>query len=142
MVEFDTLILQFDEKGEKTGWSYIDIPADIAQQLKPDNKQSFRVKGMFDGLAVSGLAMIPMGEGNFIIALKADIRKAIRKNAGAMLHVKLELHDDFKVDFPADLQACFDFEPETLDFFNSLPGSHRNYFINWINDAKTAENRE
>jgi uncharacterized protein YdeI (YjbR/CyaY-like superfamily) len=39
------------------------------------------------------------------------------------------------------LQECFDFEPEAWGFFNSLPGSHRNYFIKWINDAKTAETR-
>ena len=31
--------------GEKTGWSYIEIPAAIAQQLKPNYKKSFRVKG-------------------------------------------------------------------------------------------------
>ena len=141
MIEFDALILQFDEQGEKTGWSYIDIPADLAQQMKPGNKKSFRVKGMLDGLAVSGLALMRMGEGNFIMALKADIRKALRKNAGAMLHVKLEADNDFKVEMPADLQECFDFEPATWDFFNSLPGSHRNYFIKWINEAKTAETR-
>jgi hypothetical protein len=141
MVEFDTIILQFDEQGEKTGWSYIEIPADLAQQLKPGNKKSFRVKGMLDGLAVSGLALMPMGEGNFILALKADIRKALRKNAGAMLHVKLEPHDDFKIEMPDDLKECMDFEPEAWDFFNSLPGSHRNYFIKWINEAKTSETR-
>jgi hypothetical protein len=141
MVEFDTTILQFDEQGEKTGWSYIEIPADIAQQMKPGNKQSFRVKGMLDGLAVSGLALMPMGEGNFILALKADIRKALRKNAGAMLHVKLESHDDFKIEMPDDLKECMDMDPETWDFFNSLPGSHRNYFIKWVNEAKTAETR-
>jgi hypothetical protein len=141
MVEFEAIILQFAEKGEKTGWSYIEIPADLAQQMKPGNKKSFRVKGMLDGLAISGMATIPMGEGDFIIPLKADIRKALRKNAGAMLHIKLELHEDFKIDIPADLQECFDFEPEAWGFFNSLPGSHRNYFIKWINDAKTAETR-
>lgn len=141
MVEFDTIILQFDEQGEKTGWSYIAIPADIAQQMKPGNKKSFRVKGMLDGLAVSGLALMPMGEGDFILALKAEIRKALRKNAGAMLHVKLEPHDDFKIEMPDDLKECMDFEPEAWHFFNSLPGSHRNYFIKWVNDAKTSETR-
>src|SRR6201994_2412851 len=111
MVEFDTIIQQFAGQGEKTGWTYIDIPAVIAQQLKPGNKQSFRIKGMLDGLAVSGLALMPMGEGNFIMALKAEVRKGIHKNAGAMLQVKLEEDKDFKVEMPADLQECFDFEP-------------------------------
>jgi hypothetical protein len=141
MVEFTTMILQFAEQGEKTGWSYIEIPADVARQMKPGNKKSFRVRGMLDALAVSGMALMPMGEGNFIMALKAEVRKGIHKNAGAILHVKLEEDVDFKVEMPADLQECFDFEPEALEFFNTLAKSHREYFIKWIEGAKTSETR-
>jgi hypothetical protein len=141
MVEFNTIILQFAEQGEKTGWSYIEVPADLAQQIKPGNKKSFRVRGMLDGLAVKGMALMPMGDGNFIMALKAEIRKGIHKNAGAILQVKIEEDTDYKVEIPDDLQECFEFEPEALDFFNSLPKSHRDYFIKWINGAKTNETR-
>src|SRR5437588_8366020 len=119
MIEFVTIILQFAEQGEKTGWTYIEIPADIAQQIKPGNKKSFRVKGMLDAFPVNGMALMPMGEGNFIMALKAEIRKGIRKRAGAMLQVRLEADNDFKVEMPSDLQECFDFEPEACEFFNS-----------------------
>jgi len=142
MVEFTTMILQFAEQGEKTGWSYIEIPADIAQQLKPGNKKSFRVRGMLDALPVRGMALMPMGEGNFIMALKAEVRKGIHKNAGAMLQVRLEEDTDYKVEMPADLQECFDFEPDALEFFNTLAKSHRDYFIKWIDSAKTRETRE
>lgn len=96
---------------------------------------------MLDGLAVAGMALMPMGAGNFILALKADVRKAIRKSAGAMLTVKLEEDKEYKVEVPADLQECFDFEPEALQQFNSLPKSHRDYFIKWIEGAKTNETR-
>jgi len=142
MVEFTTMILQFAEQGEKTGWSYIEIPADIAQQLKPGNKKSFRVRGMLDALPVRGMALMPMGEGNFIMALKAEVRKGIHKNAGAVLQVRLEEDTDYKVEMPADLQECFDFEPDALEFFNTLAKSHRDYFIKWIDSAKTKETRE
>ena len=141
MVEFTAIILQFAEQGEKTGWSYIGIPADIARQMKPGNKKSFRVRGTLDAFPVRGMALMPMGEGNFIMALKAEVRKGIHKNAGAMLNVKLEEDVDFKIDMPADLQECFDFEPEAWEFFNSLAKSHREYFIKWIEGAKTSETR-
>ena len=141
MVEFTTIILQFAEQGEKTGWTYIEIPADMAQQLKPGNKKSFRVKGMLDALPVNGMALMPMGEGNFIMALKAEVRKGIHKRAGAMLQVRLEADNDFKVEMPADLQECFDFEPEACEFYNSLAKSHREYFIRWIDEAKASETR-
>lgn len=45
MIKYNTIILKFGTKGEKTGWTYIEIPADIAKKLKPGFKQSFRVKG-------------------------------------------------------------------------------------------------
>lgn len=141
MIEYNTIILQFAEQGEKTGWSYIEIPADLAQQLKPGNKKSFRVKGMLDGYAIQGMALMPMGEGNFIMALKAEVRKGIHKNAGAILQVKLEVDNEYKVEVPDDLKECFEFEPEALIFFNSLPKSHRDYFIKWIESAKTSETR-
>jgi hypothetical protein len=141
MIEFKTIILQFGEQGEKTGWRYIEIPADIAQKLKPNNKKAFRVRGMLDSFAIEGFALMPMGDGKFIMPIKAEIRKSIRKEAGAMLTVKLEEHKDFKVLVPADLQDCFDFDPEAETQFNSLAMSHRNYFIKWIESAKTNETR-
>jgi hypothetical protein len=141
MVTFNTIILQFAEQGEKTGWQYIEIPADIAQQLKPNNKRSFRVRGMLDALVVSGMALMPMGKGGFIMALKAEIRKALHKNSGAMLQVSLEEDKDYKVELPDDLKECFEFEPAAFDFFNGLAKSHRDYFIKWINGAKTSETR-
>ncbi|MFD2873535.1 YdeI/OmpD-associated family protein [Mucilaginibacter ximonensis] len=141
MIEFKTMMLQFGEMGEKTGWRYIEIPAHLAQQLKPGNKKSFRVKGFLDNYPISGFALMPMGDGAFIMPVKTEIRKAIHKEAGAMLTVKLEEHADFKVDIPHDLQDCFDFDPEAFEQFKTLAMSHRNYFVKWIESAKTDETR-
>jgi hypothetical protein len=136
MVRFKTKILQFQEMGEKTGWTYIKVPARLAQQLKPDTKKSFRVKGRLDAHPVSGMALIPMGGGDFILALKADIRKVVRKGKGDTLEVELEI--DTKVIIPPkDLLACLADEPQAFDYFSSLPKSHQNYFGNWIKSAKT-----
>ena len=141
MQTFDTIILQFGEQGEKTGWRYVHIDAEMANELKLNNKKSFRVKGMLDALPINGIALMPMGDGSFILPLKADIRRALRKDAGAALTVSIEEDLDYKVEIPNDLQECFDFEPEALNYFNSLPKSHRDYFIKWINSAKTNETR-
>ena len=140
MIRFKTKILQFQEMGEKTGWSYIKVPAKLAQQLKPDNKKSFRVKGKLDAHPVSGMALIPMGGGDFILALKADIRKVIRKQKGDTLDVELEV-DTKVITPPKDLLACLADEPQALSYFNSLPKSHQNYFGNWIKSAKTEGTR-
>jgi hypothetical protein len=142
MVDFNTIILQYGEQGDKTGWTYIEVPADIAQQILPDNKRSFRVRGLLDNFPIAGMSLMPIGEGNFMMALRQEIRKGIRKGRGAMLRVRLEHDKDFKIEMPEDLQECFDFEqPEAFAYFNNLAKSHQGYFIKWITDAKTIETR-
>ena len=136
MVQFIAKILQFQEQGEKTGWSYIKIPAAVAEKLNPGIKKSFRVKGRLDEYPIKKKALLPMGEGDFIMPLDATIRKAIRKQKGATLKVQLEV-DKAKIELPADLMECLADEPKALEFFKSMAKSHQNYFGNWINSAKT-----
>jgi hypothetical protein len=136
MVHFSTEILKFDKQGEKTGWTYIKVSAKIAQQLKPGNKKSFRVKGKLDEYSIKTTALIPMGEGEFIIPLKAAIRKAIKKRKGDVLAVQIEV-DDSPLSVSPDLLECLNDEPKAREYFYKLPGSHRNYYTNWIESAKT-----
>jgi hypothetical protein len=141
MVTYTAIIAKFGDMGEKTGWTYIDIPADIAQQLKPGNRKSFRVKGTLDDFSIAGVAVMPMGEGNFILTLNADMRKGVRKREGAMLKVSIQEDVDFKLIVPDDVHECLADDPEALEYFNSLLESHRRYFVNWINSAKTIHTR-
>ncbi len=89
-IQFTTTIQKFGAKGEKTGWTYIEIPADLAQQLKPANKKEFKVKGKLDKHSISRLSVLPMGNGLFILPLNASLRKTLGKNKGAMLQVSLQ----------------------------------------------------
>jgi hypothetical protein len=136
MIKFSTTILKFDKQGEKTGWTYITIPAKIAQQLKPGNKKSFRVKGKLDDFEIEKVALIPMGEGDFIMAINAAMRKGIGKRNGATIKVIIET-DNALILVPAELLECMADEPEALQYFNNLPQGHRNYFTKWIDSAKT-----
>jgi hypothetical protein len=140
MVRFTTTILKFDKQGEKTGWTYIHIPAATAQVLMPGNKKPFRVKGFFDAYRFEGLSLLAMGEGDFILALNAAIRKEIKKGKGATITVQMEV-DDKPLKIPEELKACLVDEPGALATFNSFAPSHQKYFINWINDAKTEPTR-
>ncbi len=135
-IKFIATIHRFESKGEKTGWTYIEIPADIAQQFKPGNKKSFRVKGTLDDFKIDGIALIPMGGGSFIMALNADLRKGIGKRKGAMLNVQLSV-DEIGFVFNKDFMDCLADEPTAKSFFESLTGSHQKYFSKWVDSAKT-----
>lgn len=140
MLQFTTTIYKYGEAGEKTGWTFIEVPKDLAQTLKPGNKKAFRVKGFLDALAFEGISLVPVGEGNFILPLNAALRKKLRKGEGAMLQVKLEV-DPKEIKPPADLLQCLADEPKALAHFNKLPKSHQNYYTRWINEAKTEPTR-
>ena len=139
MIKFQTIIQKFGKKGEKTGWSYIVFTSALASKLKP-SKVSFRIKGHLDGHFFEGLALLPMGEGDFILPLNATLRKAIGKKHGDRLTVEMEL-DDRRLPLSADLMKCLKAEPDALAFFKSLPMSHQIYFSKWIESAKTAQTK-
>ncbi len=140
MIQYKTIIRKFDEQGEKTGWSYIEIPQAEAEKLKPGFKKSYRVKGFLDNYKIEKTSLLPMGGGNFIIPLNASMRKALGKRKAAMVFVKLEA-DHRAVQINAAFLQCLADEPVALEYFNSLPGSHRNYFSKWIESAKSDETK-
>jgi hypothetical protein len=141
MVTLKAEIERYGEMGEKSGWSYVIIPNEIANQLKPGCKKSFRVKGKIDDISIAGMATVPIGEGDFILALKAALRKQLKKEQGATVNLQIEEDKDFKIEIPEDLQLCLSDEPEWLDRFMAMPMSHRNWYINWLNSAKTEPTR-
>ncbi|MFN0081935.1 MAG: DUF1905 domain-containing protein [Ferruginibacter sp.] len=136
MINFKAQLQKFGPKGEKTGWTYIDVPEQIANQLKSGCKKSFRVKGKIDNYSIKAAALIPMGDGNFILAINATIRKTIKKIDGASVVVQLE--DDIeKMVIAPEILSCLKDEPVAYKYFHELPPSHQNWFSNWVKTAKT-----
>lgn len=141
MVTYTTQIKKFNSNGEKSGWTYITVPQDIAHTLKPGNKKGFRVKGKFDNYHIEMVALIPMGDGSFIIPLNATYRKGIAKKVGAMVQVQIK-EDKTEYQLNSFLVECLADAPDAQTFFNSLTTSHKNYFSKWIDSAKTDITRD
>lgn len=136
MVKFTAIIHRFDTMGEKTGWTYIEVPPDLVQELKPGNRKEFKVKGKLDTHAITRHSLLPMGGGKFILVLNATIRKAVKKAKGAMVEVKLQV-DNSEFVFNKDFLSCLEDEPAATEYFKTITGSHQRYFSKWIDDAKT-----
>lgn len=140
MVKFTAVMNKYGTQGEKTGWTYIEIPADTAQKLKPGNRKEFKVKGKLDNYDIKRVSLLPVGGGKFIMPVNAVMRKALGKRQGAMLQVRLEADNSAFV-FNKDFITCLKDEPEAKKFFESLTGSHQRYFSKWIDSAKTEPTR-
>lgn len=140
MVRFTATIDKFDQQGEKTGWTYVTVPEEVALKLKPGNRQSFRVKGKLDDYPISRVALIPMGDGSFIIPLNADMRRGTGKRKGAKLTLSLE-EDLAEQVMNGEFMDCLADEPKARAHFDSLAKGHQNYFSKWIDSAKTEQTK-
>ncbi len=134
---FQTLLLKYADKGEKTGWTYVEIPEDIIPSLKLKDRRGFRIKGSIDNVRFEKLSTYPVKGAGFIIALNATLRKKIGKKEGAMVAVKFELDSAPPLE-SAELKACLKEDPEALERFNSLLPSHQNYHHRYVESAKGA----
>ena len=138
MITFTAILEKFDEQGEKTSWTFFRISAEHAQKLKPNNKKSFRVKGKLDNYAYKQVSLLPIGEGDFIMAFNAEMRKKTGKRKGEKVLVKMEV-DEAAFNFSKDMMMCLEEEPLALKNFKKMPGSHQKYFSKWIESVKSPE---
>jgi hypothetical protein len=135
MPSFKATIQKYSSKGEKTGWTFVDIPSDIIPRLKLKNKKEFRIKGIIDDVKFERMAVYPVGEGNYIIALNAEIRKKLGKKEGAMISIKFEL-DQAEALKSKELLDCLAEDKLAKKQFESLLLSHQNYFHRYVWTAK------
>lgn len=146
MPTFTTTLQKFGEKGDKTRWTYIEIPIAISDELKPGQKKSFRVKGTLNNYPIKLVALLPLGrsvnpEGRFMMPINATMRRGIGKEEeGTPIRVSLEVDND-PLPQSADLLECLEDDPTALANFRKLSPSHQNYFSNWIEDAKTIDTK-
>ncbi len=151
MVTFTATLRKFGAKGEKTGWTYIDVPAAVTEVLNGGQKKAFRVKGRLDTFTIQQVGLVPMGasaepneageKAPYILAINATMRRGLGKEAGATIQVELE-RDESELPLSEDLLVCLADAPDALAFFETLPRGHQQYFSNWIDSAKTVATRE
>jgi hypothetical protein len=128
----DNCILQ---KGEKKGaWTFITIPP--IENLPKKRNGTVKIRGSLDSYALD-CHMWAMKKGNFI-AVKADIRKQIKKEEGDTVKVVLYL-DEPEMVREDDLMLCLKEEPTLLLRFNALHDSEKKEITDWIFSAKTED---
>ena len=135
-VSFTATIQKFEKQGAATGWTYIEVPADIAQKLKPGFKKIYRVKGKLDAFAINAVAIMPFGDGRFMLPVNATMRKGIGKRKGAMVKVQLQ-EDKTELPINKELLECLADDEEAMAGFKKLTKSQQQYFSKWIDGAKT-----
>jgi hypothetical protein len=135
LIDYHYLLEKFPGKG---GWTYASIP-EIAQ-----NKENpfgwVQVSGFIDTYELKQYKLMPMGNGTLFLPVKAEIRKKLKKEAGATVHVKIYL-DETPPIIPDELLACLKDEPLAFEKFQHLPQGQQKQAIDFINQAKKIETK-
>ena len=123
----------------KGGWTYVLVPKIMQDEKRPFNY--VKVKGTIDGYEISKMNLMPMSRSeHHFRPVKSEIRKAIGKEAGAMVKVVL-YHDADPQEIPAEMLECLQDEPKAMKFFSQLRESEKKYYIQWVYGAKKEETR-
>lgn len=111
---------------------------EILQNKK--SKRNWKVRGSIDGFEIRKYHLMPMGNGSFMLPVRAEIRKKIKKQEDDSVQVILFL-DDEPLEIPEEMQICMNEEPDALDFFKSLSDSEQKFYIDWIYSAKKEDTK-
>ena len=120
------------------GWTYTENP-----EIMPDKNSPFswvKVKGSIDGFEINKYHLMPSGKGTLMLAVKSEIRKKIKKEAGDYVHVIL-YPDNEPIEIPEELLLCLQDDTEALQFFNSLNENEQYNYVKWIYSAKTDQTK-
>ncbi len=129
-------LYKFGRKGEKSGWTYIEFSEEFIQNINPGVRRTFRVKGKIDAYEFSGLNLLPMGKGVFILPINQNVRRIIKKKEKDTVEIEINL-DLTSFELDNDFLEYLETEKNALNFFNTLTRSHQNYFSKWISSAKS-----
>jgi hypothetical protein len=135
LVDKDYLLEKFPGK---YGWTFTEIP-----EIQPDKNSPFswvKVKGSIDGYEISKYHLMPSGKGTLMLAVKTDIRKKIKKEAGDFVHIIL-YPDNEPLEVPEEFLLCLQDDAEALQFFNSLNENEQHNYVKWIYSAKTEQTK-
>ena len=128
--------IQLEKIPGKGGWTFARLPG---IKLEKNNPFGWRkVKGFIDDVEIRQYHLMPMGNGELFLPVKAEIRKKIKKEAGDWIKVILYV-DESELEIPKEFVECLKDEPHALDNFKKLSESEKKKYIDWIYAVKTDE---
>ncbi len=118
----------------KGGWTFAAIPEVLQDKNAPFGW--VKVSGSIDHFELKQVKLMPMGNGQLFLPVKAAIRKKIKKEAGDIVHVVLYA-DNSPIYIPEEFLLCLNEDYQATQKFNTLTEGQQKEYIDWIYTAKT-----
>lgn len=123
----DIVLAKMNMKG---GWTYALLPPVIQ-----GGKKHFgwaRVNAVIDGYEMHNVSLMPIKGGRLFLAVKAAIRKKIKKEAGDTVNIQLYGDRPPERVSEEDFHEALHDEPNALSNFNGMSKKEQRSWIDWI----------
>lgn len=128
--------IQLEKFPGKGGWTFARIP-----EIPQDKNNPFgwrKVKGFIENVEIKQYHLMPMGNGQLFLPVKAAIRKKIKKEEGDWIMVTLYPDPD-PLEVPEEFILCLKDEPEAWNYFQHFAEQEKKKYTDWIYAVKTEE---
>ncbi len=126
--------------GNSLNWIVIRIPFDVVKVWGVRGR--LNVKGEINGFAFR-TSVFPAGDGHHFMIVNRKMQKGGRAHLGGEARFRLEPDLEKRViPVPAELGRVLRSSKRLQKFFQSMTQSMRNYFGNYVAEAKQAETRQ
>lgn len=136
LVDRPGLLEKFPGKG---GWTYVATP-----EVTPDPKAPFGwvvIRGWIDDYELKQIKLMPFGNGQLFLPVKAAIRKKLKKQVGDVVNIIL-FRDESTVLIPEEILDCFSHEsPKLYQTFLTFTQSQQKAYLDWITGARKEETK-
>ncbi len=122
----------------KGAWTYTELP-----EIQPDPHSYFgwvKVRGSIDGFELKRYSLMPMGNGNLFLPVRAEIRKKIKKKVGDWVQVILYANHS-ALEIPEEISSTLQQIENVYETFVSLSESEQENWIKKISSVKKAETK-
>ncbi|ELR73434.1 hypothetical protein C900_04286 [Fulvivirga imtechensis AK7] len=133
LVDSNVQLERFPGKG---GWTYARLP-DV-QPVKTNPFGWRKVSGFIDDFEIRQYHLMPMGNGQLFLPVKAPIRKKIKKEAGDWVKIVL-YEDNGPTEVPEEFITCLRDDPDAWEYFKKLSDPERKKYVDWIYGVKTED---
>jgi Domain of unknown function (DUF1905)/Bacteriocin-protection, YdeI or OmpD-Associated len=115
-------------------WTYLTVPFDVLAEY--EIKGQVKVKGTLNGAFFRG-ALRPHGDGRHFLVVKKALRDQARATQGSLVKVSLDLDTEPRtVSVPRDFKQALAGNPQAAAAFAAMPPSHKQEYLDHINEAK------
>ncbi|MFN3402577.1 MAG: DUF1905 domain-containing protein [Cytophagaceae bacterium] len=133
IADIDIVLEKFSGKG---GWTFARLPGVKTEKNTPFGWR--KVKGFIDSYEIKQYHLMPFGNGELFLPVKAEIRKKIKKEAGEIVHVVI-YEDNSPLETPQEFLICLKEDKKAFNFYNCLSDTEKKKYLDWIYSVKSEE---